>query len=442
MGKTQSNIKQSYWSKVARFLKRQLLQIQQGGRAVLFRKMKAALQIFLKLPLYILAVPVVFVLRLISPWLLVRWGGLVSNRIGHFGGNTELYLCERDAGINVPKQRHVDLFYMAYKPICNQQLATMWRRILCIWPSWILAPISFVNRLIPGGAVHEIGNNSQHDRDVHNLYESSAPHLKFNEEENKRGYAELKKMGIPENAKYVCFHARGPAYLEMIYPTGDCYYHNYRDSDINNFVHAAELLAEQGYYVIRMGAKPEKAVDVNNPHIIDYACLYRSDFMDIFLAANCHFYIGDCCGINAIPFIFRRPVATTNMVPLEYVLTWNKNDLFIHKKHWLAKLTRFMTFKEIFNSGAGHFLNTQQFEHYGINLIENTPEEIAALALEMADRLKGTWQPHADDEALQRRFWEIFPTDAVDVSQGRPLHGEIRARIGAHFLRNNRDWLQ
>jgi putative glycosyltransferase (TIGR04372 family) len=408
--------------------------------------MKLALQILLKLSLHVLtvplAIPVVLVLRIVSPWFLVRWGGLISSRLGHFAANTELYLCERDVGINVPKKRHVDLFYMAYKPICNQQLAKMWKRVLRIWPTWILAPISFVNRLIPGGAVHEIGNNTQNDRDVHNLLGSSAPHLKFNDEEEKRGYAELKKMGIPQNAKYVCIHARGPAYLASICSIGDTYYLNYRDSDINNFVHAAESLAEQGYYVVRMGAKPEKALNVNNPKIIDYACLHRSDFMDIFMAAHCHFYIGDSCGINSIPFIFRRLVATTNIVPLEYVATWNERDLFIHKKYWLAKESRFMTYKEIFNFEQGQFLKTQQFERYGIKLIENTPEEIAALANEMVGRLNGTWQPHEDDEALQRRFWEIFPTHAVDVSQGRPLHGEIRSRIGAHFLRSNRDWLQ
>jgi hypothetical protein len=56
--------------------------------------------------------------------------------------------------------------------------------------------------------------------------------------------------------------------------------------------------------------------------------------------------------------------------------------------------------------------------------------------------LNGTWKPHEDDETLQRRFWEIFPVDATEAINKRPLHGEIRARFGAHFLRNNRDWLK
>jgi hypothetical protein len=60
----------------------------------------------------------------------------------------------------------------------------------------------------------------------------------------------------------------------------------------------------------------------------------------------------------------------------------------------------------------------------------------------MAERIAGTWQAHPEDEALQQRFWEIFPTNAVDAYVGKPLHGEIRARFGAAFLRNNLEWLQ
>ena len=100
-----------------------------------------------------------------------------------------------------------------------------------------------------------------------------------------------------------------------------------------------------------------------------------------------------------------------------------------------------MTFREIFDSGTGQYLSSELFAAMGIELIENTPEEITALAIEMDERLNGTWQTTEEDEELQHSFWEIFPTDAVN-DQGRPMHGTIRARIGAHFLRNNRDLLQ
>ena len=80
------------------------------------------------------------------------------------------------------------------------------------------------------------------------------------------------------------------------------------------------------------------------------------------------------------------------------------------------------------------------YEEKGVDFIENTPEEIRDVVIEMAERLAGTWQSHPDDEALQQLFWKIFPTGAV-TDNGVPLHGEISSRYGANFLRNNKEWL-
>jgi len=426
------------------FIERQLLLIQQGGRAVLFRKMKRGLQILIKilirLPLYISAFPVVIVIRLITPWVLVRWGGLISSRIGHLAANTEMYLCERDAGIDVPKQRHVDLFYMRYKPICNNQLATMWKRTLRVWPAWILAPVSRINRLIPDGGCHEIGNRGA--LDIHNFLDRFPPHLEFTPEEETRGEAGLNAISIPPDAPFVCLIVRDSAYLDQHIPSANWSYHNYRDSDIQSYILAAEALADRGYFVIRMGAKVRQAMKTDHPRVINYATNgMRSDFMDIYLGAKCAFCISTGMGLDAIPEMFRRPIVYVNMVPLGYLHTFRKEFISLTKKHISKEKGRSLTMREIFNHGVGFCSHTSDYESKGIELIENTPEEIRDVAIEMAERLSSTWQTYEDGEALQRRFWEIFPGDAVDPDKGVPLHGEIRARFGAAFLRNNREWL-
>ena len=40
--------------------------------------------------------PIYYVIRLISPTKLIRFGVLNSYRIGHFAGNTEMYMCDKD----------------------------------------------------------------------------------------------------------------------------------------------------------------------------------------------------------------------------------------------------------------------------------------------------------------------------------------------------------
>lgn len=423
-------------------IKRQIHQMQQeGASAVLVRKMKLLLAMLPSLPFYLFAILAVAVVRLIRPWLLVRIGRLMSSRIGHFAANTELYLCEQDAGINVPRQRYVDLFYMSSQPICNQQLGIMWKRKLRVWPAWILAPIDRVNRLIAGGMIHEVGNNTQHDRDVHNLLDRFPTHLQFTSAEIARGEDGLRRMGIPADAPFVCLIVRDSAYLNAHQP-GDWTYHNYRDSDVQNYVLAAKELADRGYFVIRMGAKVRESIKIDSPKVIDYATNgMRSDFMDVYLGEKCIFCISVGTGFDAVPYIFRRPIVYVNMVPLGYLFTFRRQFLGITKHHYSMQEKRELSLGEIFTYGVGFSPYTSNYLSNGIQLIENTPEEIRDVVVEMVERLSGAWRMHEDDEALQRKFWEIFRIDGKDPD-GKPLHGEIHARFGAHFLRNNRAWLQ
>ena len=66
--------------------------------------------------------------------------------------------------------------------------------------------------------------------------------------------------------------------------------------------------------------------------------------------------------------------------------------------------------------------------------MENTPQEILAVIMEIEDRLEGTWQAEPEDEELQDRFWSL-----VDKSE---WHGVIRGHIGAEYLRENRNLLK
>jgi putative glycosyltransferase (TIGR04372 family) len=427
------------------YLRRQVTQLRRGGRPVIARKARKALRVILALPFYVLAIPVVIVIRQIRPRFLIRLSALESFHLGHFAGDTELSLCERDAGINRPGQRHVDLFYIP-EPICNQQLATMWRRVLRVWPEWILSPIRHVDRMMPGDAIPESGDAVQGDRDVHNLLDRVPPHLIFTPEEEARGEAGLRAMGISRGKPFVCLNVRDNAYnayWDLADASSYVNDHSYRDSDIQNYVLAAETLADRGYVVIRMGAIVREAIKTRHPGVIDYAANgMRSDFMDIYLGAKCEFCVSVGSGFDAVPMIFRRPIACVNFVPLGRLDTFSTNILSITKHYHLEADNRELTLAEIFARGVGFFYLTSEYQASGIRLIENTPEEIRDLVVEMAERLEGTWQPHEVDEALQGRFWEIFPKDAPEIHGGSPWHGEIRARFGAAFLRGNRTWFK
>ena len=383
----------------------------------------------------LLSIPAILLIRALRPLVLIRLGPLKSDVIGYLAANTELYLCRRDAGLD--NQRAFDIFYHL-NPVSNQQLKKMWDRTLHV--SRLAGPMDMLNRALPGGKSHVIPWPEPRDRDTRGLLPRTPVHLSFTPEEERFGHKSLRAMGIPEGAPFVCFHSRGSEYQRVAYPgRGPHRSYGYRDSNIHNHVPAAEEMTRRGYYAIRMGAIVKEPLQTTNPMIIDYATNYRSDFMDIFLCAKCYFYIGDEDGFNRVPSIFRRPLANLNTIPIGLIHTQGPNDLSIFKKLWLPAEGRFPTVRNIFDYGFDMLTTAEQYEQAGVEPVENTAEEITALAVEMDERLKGTWQTSEEDEELQRRFWLLFKLSANSIHKGR--HGLIESRIGADFLRRNRELL-
>jgi putative glycosyltransferase (TIGR04372 family) len=311
----------------------------------------------------------------------------------------------------------------------------MWNGVLKIWPTHLSLLIVLISSPLPDNKLYTIAWRSNQDRDIYNVLARVPPHLSFTQDENEFGKIALESMGVPSDSLFICFVGRDDNYLKLINSNLDTSYHDYRNTDIDNYILMAEEMGHRGFYSIRMGSSVQKSLTSDNPKIIDYATNgQRSDFMDIYLGAKCHFFISVGTGVASIPAIFRRPIIFVNLVPLEYAASWDNDGLFIPKKYWLDKKQRFMSFSEIIESGAGRYLYSQQYIDHGITLIENTPEEILEVTIEMEERLKGTWVTTEEDEDLQRKFWSLYPPSE--------LHGKIYSRIGAAFLRKYQTLLE
>lgn len=339
-------------------------------------------------------------------------------RIGHLAANTELFL-RRLKNTDYYNKNNIYIGFCYYFPICNHQLLKMFKRVLPIIESRLFEKL--MNTWIKNTEFsHRLPFNSNEYYEYNNF----EPRLTFTAEERKRGRQLLSQLGIGENDWFVCFHARDSKYLGA-----GSEHLDYRNSDINNYLKAAEYLAEKGGHVIRMGA----AVDKPLPHkrhsrIIDYALENRSDFMDVYLSAHCKFFLGNTAGIHGISMIFGIPVALANYIPID-VAPYRKEDLFIQKKLWSEKEKRILSYQEIFRLGVELYWETDQYVKAGIRLIENAADEILELAREMNMRIDGNFEISDKDEELQKKFQSLFkPTNH---SYGSP------ARIGAFFLRTN-----
>ncbi len=414
------NIRSGKKLHLAEIISRQWKQIQQGGVGVWCKK-------FWMMLMVVLALPVALIIRLVRPFILIRFGDLNATRLGHFATNTALYTAYRHCS----RSNTLDIFYYT-TPISNHQMKKMWDRTLLICPLarwWEKA-----NMVLPGAKAHIIREHLD-GRDARGVYEKSPIPVSFSADEEKQAQEALGRLGLPKGAFFVCFHARSPVYLDKYLPQFDHRYHDFRDSDIMTYQMAVQELIRRGYYCIRMGMNEPDPFPLQDPKLIDYAILGRDELLDIYLPAKCHFFLGTACGLTSIPRLFKRPIAWVNYIPLSLAHSWDSRSYFIPKKIWLKSEKRFLNFKEMLSPPWSNERVNINFEEAGIEPVNNTPQEIADLAREVEERLGGRWKASSQDEAMQEKFWSLFRKDRI-------YHDVIRARIGTQFLRDHQHLLE
>lgn len=423
------------------FIRRQLREIRGGGAVclqykleLLTRRFGKAIYLLLITPVFL---PLLVLVRLMRPWLLVRFGLLETGGIGHLAAPVEVFLCETERGLHDSGKRHVDIWYTD-KIVCNRVLLSKWACLLKIWPRKIVRPFSSLNQLLPGGTSHNIPYRYVTDKstpwqfcDIHNVLDGTHPHIRLTKEEESLCIAALKTMSIEENDPIICFMARDGAF----HSKNHLRWHH-RDSSVHTIAQAMNDLTALGNKAVRMGAKVADSLRSTNPAIVDYATGgIRTELLDIFLVSRCRFIVSTGSGLESLAPAFRRPVVQVNVAEFGNADLWGSNTIFIPKRFRLIAEKKFLKFSEIFELGAHLFTTTWQYEAAGIEWVDNDVEEIRAVVLEMEQRLSGTWVSEPEDELLQRRFRDLWPVRPAGLKV-------LRCRIGAEFLRSNRALLQ
>ena len=391
-------------------------------------------------PLYflliMLAAPIVFFIWALRRLLLLRFGVFNSDRIGAFAPEAQSYLVTQKRDLSGSWRFD---FIGVRGPISNLQLLKMLARQIRVLPvAWLWLLLDRACQFWTRSSLHHSNTTlSLNDWPQFLNYPSL---LRFSSSEKLEGKNLLQALGVPSDASWVCIHNRDSEYLNTRVPASkyapgkSWAYHSYRDFSAQSMVPAAEELTKRGYFVLRMGAAIAEPLISTNPKIVDYASTpLRSDFADIFLLANCAAYLGSDSGICTVPHIFGKPTIIVNY-PLGYTaqLTHQFTFPFIPKHLYHRATKRRLGIREVFNGKLINAGESRLYEEAGVGVVDNTPEEICDLAVELDERLKGTWRPQVQDEQLQLQFWHIFRQHCP------PEHiGSVQPRIGAAFLRQH-----
>ncbi|MFZ5354287.1 MAG: TIGR04372 family glycosyltransferase [Bacillota bacterium] len=352
---------------------------------------------------------------------------IFSGRIGELVFNIE-DIIPRFSNLNDDSEIFILVSRFPLEKVCNLQLYKMIKREYIVIDSILL--IKIIELLADNDRDLWCYHKQNYSYDFNfDLFNRTNTGLKFTEEEMIQGNVLLNSMSIGNNEPFVCIHVRDSGYLASINKDVDWSYHDYRDSDINTYIKALEHLAGKGYSCIRMGYNSKQSLEIENKRIIDYATNYRTDFGDIFLCAKCKFMIGTNSGLSQVPSLFNVPVIWVNMIPFG-AAPYLKDDLYIPKKLWYIEEKRFLTFREMLDSRIqewGQF--SQNYKKMGVEIIDNTPDEILDVTVEMNERLNSTWIETDEDKYYQNILKSMY-------KPGDWAYGSS-AKMGAKFLREN-----
>nr|WP_287555094.1 TIGR04372 family glycosyltransferase [Pseudodesulfovibrio sp.] len=350
------------------------------------------------------------------------------DRVGQLAANQEEFCCHRDLGM-LPKEYRVYIY--RHRP-SNTTLMNMWKRVLRVRQS-ALPLFDVCNKLGGLGITSMYIHRVTTGYDPNHLVEKTPQHIDFTQEEEREAQAQLSRLGIDMGKPMIPVLGRDSLYLKSIRETTD--EDSYRNVDINTFIPAMEHLAAR-FNVIRMGHVAGTPLKTDTPGILDYSfCGGRTELLDIYISARCHFFFSTGTGLDSIAsHCFRKPVLYVNLIPMEAAIAFNTNSLIIFKQLWHVENKRYLTLSEIFSLDIGLACTPRELSPHGVVAHDNSPEDITAVVVEMEARLDGTWERGEEGEALQARFWSHFKKKYPDSP---PV-----SRIGTAFLRKYPHWLE
>lgn len=359
---------------------------------------------------------------------------LETTIIGHFAVNTEELLRYYYLHKKEYDKRGEIIILINDKPkemIVNRQLYAMIKRKIPVIDSSNL--INFIKLLVKNDPKLWNLNKLLHYSSILNydVFDNGNPQLTFNKDEEIEGKKLLKTMGI-EDEPYICFHNRDSAYWDKR-RENEVHFHDYRDNDIKNYMLAVKYMNNKGYSAVRMGKIVKEKLETKSSNIVDYASYFRSDFGDVYVTSKCKFFIGNSSGIVFLPIIQNIPSVLVDVIPLGFVTS--KRDIYIPKKYWYISEKRFLKFSEVLDSKIYRWgIRDYNYSKLGIEVINNTSDEILDVTKEMYSRLNGTWITNEEDNELQNKFRNLY-------KKGCPAFGNL-SRVGAEFLRQNGELIE
>ncbi len=357
---------------------------------------------------------------------------MVDTRIGHLSANTEMIRLRTLRNNYKNAKKTIIVYCSESKNTANYQLLKMFFRDSLhlrgsiAWATLTIAiKVKFFNPL-----ASESNKYVQIDREGL-LADTKFTTLRFTDLELQRGEAFLDSVNA-DPKKIVCLNVRDNSYL---YKTlgFETSYHDFRNSEISTYRASAEILADMGYTVFRMGSSVNQPLTSKHYRVIDYALNgMRTEFRDIYLGAMCTFCVSTGSGWDGIPTIFRRPILFLNCLPV-FAPTIETLNSVVYPKILVEESTEItQCLESLIKLDLAKRIKDHICREALVKVKDLSSEELVEAVTEMAQRVEGTFVETPEQKEMQAKLKYILSTHPK--LQPSPNYYPIRAQFASCFL--------
>jgi putative glycosyltransferase (TIGR04372 family) len=332
----------------------------------------------------------------------------------HFGHTAEMAYVVKLGILEGRKAQDTILYLPVGSTIANPFMLEQWRPFITFveraedlpFPQKAVDHLQFAYlapRLGNGTTVHYWELAARTVRRWH--AEKRPPLLNLAPEVEERGRQMLARAGMPRDAWFVTLHVRengsNPLFQDVLTAL---------NADIQSYVPAINEITRRGGWVIRMG-DPSMAKLPTMPHVIDYCHSdLRADWMDVFIAAKCRFFLGTASGPAYVPPAYGVAMVLTNWWPPSQ-RPWQPTDIFVPKRLRSISGSRNLSISESLSEPYGYCTSAEYLaKAHGVIIEDNDPEDIRLAVVEMFELIDGSAVYSEHDLMLRRQAERLYET--------------------------------
>ena len=390
--------------------------------------MKKIAKIFLQIP----ALLVLIVLRILRPVVKVELCIVAFHRFGHLALEPEIYLGELEIGAAQRDRRRfpitVQWWSLGPKKLqANRYLATKWKQVIRVLPSWWIDALHSVGTKI---SVLRLVEPHMSIRGSLNSLDRTDAQLELTDTEIAEGMSQLRAIGVNPDKPYACLVVRdGGYYASLGEKESDGY--SFLNFDISTFEQAALSLVQRGYQVVRMGAGSAATFGAGHRSVIDYAnSNLRSEFLDIYIAATCSFAVSTQTGPDAVCLAFRRPVCYIDVTRYSQFFFGTKLAWWNPAELWQGDSR--LTLQDILRGPVFWIKDPNDFIREGIRQVRSSAERIDHLVMSFADAFENNVDRPNEINEKDHSVRNIIKRETGD--RGKSEFGEIHAVLNSGFV--------